>query len=56
MVVVAYVGVFLALWAAAALLLSRLRWFSRRPMLTDRLGPYIDRPWIDDIEAWLRDR
>ncbi|MDP9419426.1 MAG: hypothetical protein M3P53_04655 [Actinomycetota bacterium] len=48
---------FLALWAGATLLLSRLAWFQRRPTTEERLRPYVqqDEPdWVDDVEGWLR--
>jgi hypothetical protein len=56
MVVLAYVVVFLALWAGLTLILSGLPWFRQRRPLSDRLAPYCDRSWVDDIEAWLDSR
>lgn len=48
---------FLGVWATASLLLSRFRWFRRRPPLGERLGPYVVSDaddWVDDVEVWLR--
>jgi hypothetical protein len=47
---------FLVLWAGFALVLSRLPWFRHRRRLSDRLTRYVDRSWVDDIEAWLDGR
>lgn len=50
---------FLAVWTAATLLLSRLRWFRRRTPLETRLLPYAyvsndDDDWVSDAEVWLQ--
>lgn len=53
---VALAGMFLVVWAAASLLLARLRWFRPRMPLSERLAPYATphhEPWVDDVERWL---
>jgi predicted metal-binding membrane protein len=54
--IVALVGMFLVVWSAASLLLTRLRWFRPRLPLSERLAPYATprhERWVDDVERWL---
>ena len=47
---------FLALWAATAMLLSRLPWFRDSVSLAERLAPYapnVRASWTDEVERWL---
>ena len=49
-------AVFLVLWAAATILLTRFKWFRPRESLVERLAPYVQSPessWTDDVERWL---
>ena len=47
---------FLALWAATAILLSRMPWFPDSVSLAERLAPYapkVEASWTDEVERWL---
>ena len=47
---------FLALWAATAMLLSRLPWFGDSVGLAERLAPYapeVGASRSDEVERWL---
>ena len=44
---------FLALWAGTAMLLSRLPWIRDSVSLAERLAPYVEASWTDEVERWL---